>query len=890
MEKAIFTYPKILLFVLLLGSQLCLAQNGNFLDKLITYDVYKKDLQSVLLELSDISERNISFKTELVPKDILVSINAKNQRFETVLKYCLKDAYLTYEVVGNQIILKEDIEALAKAPKTLSGYIEDIESGERLPNANIYLKDFSKGVTSNAYGYYSLTLPKGIHNVIYSFTGYSDISEFFELKEDKTINIQMQPSIKLNEIVILDKYNTIEDRVSDAVALPLEKLRSVMSLGGEADILRLAQTQAGITSGADGFGGIHVRGGEVDQNLILYDGVPVYHAGHALSVFSIFNPSTIKSTELIKNGFPARYGGRLSSVVDVRTKEGNSKSYHGDFSIGSMAVKGTFEGPIIKDRASFIFSARRTFLDPWIKQISKFQKNLNDDEGYTNYYFYDYSAKVNFSINRSNRLFFSYYNGIDKFNNYTNTITNQENLKLRELKENVWDWGNTISSIRWNSVLSKKLFLNITAYQTEFGFDLFEQNRYEATGSTVIDSIKSFSGNLYKTQIKDKGIKADLEFMLIPEYVIRIGGHGIRHKYNPGLLSISSLNPLIDPNTQLTLQSLRDTLQEANIIGSEYNVYLENQFKIGGRLFANIGVHASNIDVDGTSFQSIQPRASLQFNLSQGVSFSASYSGMNQYLHLLSNSGLGLPNDIWLPSTPLLKPQESKQSSVGFAFAHDDDWVVNVSGYYKTMSNMVTYPEGGVFSILDDGDWESELPIGKGKAYGGELSFKKNFGKFSGWCNYTLAWSKRKFNQVNLGREFFARYDRRHNFKMVAVYRINERTEFSFNYTYGSGHPFTVPTDIIASPLPNSVEPLFIYTERNNVTLPNYHRLDFGFNFYSKYKWGQQKITFGLYNAYNRQNPFYIDIRRNRVNLQRFELVQISIFPILPAISYNLAF
>ena len=874
----------------LLGSVLS-AQSALPDEILINYVAKNKTLKEILVELSDKSGVNISYNDGIIPDKEIEPFFVRNKRLGLVLDNILTDTDLKYRIVGNELVVLRDEYANLDDLFTLSGYIRDKGTGETLIGANIYdVYEKTFGVVSNTAGFYSIRLPKGEREITFSYLGYQKQVQNIAMDGDKRMDIDLEGRILLNEVVIIDKYINPAEEIEDLEVLPVEKLSSMSSLGGEADILRMAQLQSGISTGADGFGGLHVRGSDVDHNLILLDGVPVYNAGHALGIFSIFNSSVIKNAKLIKNGFPARYGGRLASVLDIRTKDGSLRSVHGDVNIGTAAVKGSLEGPIIKDKVSFIVSGRRTSLDPWIKQSSRF---IFENDGSLNYYFYDLNGKLNFKLGDNNKVTVGWYGGRDRFNRDVLDISNfQTGIfagdELQEFTENIWAWGNQIGTFRWNSNLGKKVFANLSVHYSKFDFSLFENTRVKRFTPMELDTAVTFAGSLFKSEIQDYGANLDLNFLISNNYSLRIGGNAVRHDFNPGIIT-QSHRDFPNPETVfLTLDDLTAALQEPNIVGDEFRAYIENEVTLG-KLRFNLGAHASMISTGGTSYRSIQPRFSGKLDLAKRVSFKASVSYMNQFLHLLSNSGLGFPNDVWLPSTDIIEPQEARQGSVGLEFDLGRSWTAGLGGFAKDMQNVIASQEGGIFSLVNTRDWENEIVTGVGEAYGFEVDLRRRLGKFNGWINYTYSKATRQFDDLNLGKPFPASFNREHSVKASWLYQINNNAEFTFNWTYGTGTYFS-ELDGLLPVTEDRARVILLYRELNAAQLEDYHRLDISINFYNKYSWGQQKMSIGVYNAYNRTNPLFREYKRSLTDPTNYDYFGTSLFPILPSFSYNLAF
>jgi len=534
---------------------------------LVTYQANKKPLKEVLLDLSEKSEVSIAFQDEIIPVDSLVSITIRRKQLGLALDELLEDTNVKYKNIGSSIVLVNDIYKQTKGDKkTISGVLTDIESGETLVFANVFLFDKSAGVTTNEYGFYSFTLPKGLQRIYYSYAGYQQEIREIELIEDQVMNVQLKPyNILLNEVVISDKRKSNQEEVPQSQdVLPVDKINSMLPLGGDADVVRLSQMMPGVNSGADGFGGLSVRGGSVDQNQILLDGVPIYNTNHALGLFSVFNSQIIKSATLIKGSFPARYGGMLSSVLDIRTRDGNKNRLRGDLGVGLLAMKGSLEGPI-GDKGSFLVAARRTFADIWIGSITSALNESNQKRGSTNYYFYDLNAKLNFELNDKSQLFINFYNGKDVFGNEVTSNSSLDGIRREELDVVDWNWGNTLLSLRWNNQLSKKSFLNTTLYSTRYNYRSFDHDRFSEFIEPPDNIAVNYRAGLYSSAIHDLGLRFDFDYIPSEKHTIRMGGSLINHAFSPGLLIVSNINDSALKGDTVTVETLERSNENGKV-------------------------------------------------------------------------------------------------------------------------------------------------------------------------------------------------------------------------------------------------------------------------------------------------------------------------------------
>jgi hypothetical protein len=755
---------------------------------------------------------------------------------------------------------------------TISGYIKDIDTGESLIGATVFHAKSGAGASANTHGFYSITLETDSVLLIASYVGYEHHLFKFRLHRDTTININLTGSTVLDEVVVnASKADAIHEITKmSSVSVPIEQIKALPAFFGETDVLRVLQLMPGVSAGSEGSTGLYVRGGGPDQNLILLDGVPVYNASHLFGFFSVFNADAINHVELIKGGFPARYGGRLSSVIDINMKDGNMKEVKGEGSVGLIAAKTTVEGPITKDKTSFIFSARRTYIDVLARPFIEAANNGTS----AGYYFYDLNLKVNHIINSKNRLYLSTYAGDDKaysrYKDSFNNVTTKEEFGLR--------WGNIITAARWNHVINPKLFANFTATFSRYRFTVFDKfNETDAQPGQPIET--DFYENRYISGIRDWALKADFDWIPNPNHYIRFGSSAIAHRFSPGVLAYRSSE---EADTTLGAKSTN---------AQEFFVYAEDDWKVSEVLKFNIGIHAAGFQVENVWYYSLQPRLSSRFLLRDDLSLKASYSTMTQFIHLLTNAGIGLPTDLWVPSTARVKPQQSWQAAIGLAKTFKGTYEISLEGYYKEMTNIIEYKDGASFIQLGE-DWQDQVAInGFGESYGTELLLQKKVGRVTGWLGYTLSWTNRQFDDINFGKEFPYRYDNRHDINVAVTHEWNKRMDFSMAWVYTSGNAVTLPLALYQTVGTND----FVYTDdieyyegRNASRMRDYHRLDISFSWWKNKKWGQRKWTLAVYNAYNRLNPFFIDIGSDKKGDPAF--VQYSLFPILPSITYSFKF
>ncbi len=800
-------------------------------------------------------------------------------------------------------LLAATTSAFGQRTFTISGYIEDAKSSEKLISAALVDSRSGSGVVSNTYGFYSLTLPAGAVELKSSYVGYKQQKFDFRLRRDTVITIKLEEADDIETVEIsAKKQNRIESRVQmSQVVVPIEQIKKIPALLGEVDVLKALQLLPGVQGGTEGTNGLYVRGGSPDQNLILLDGTPVYNVSHLGGFFSVFNGDAVKNVTLTKGGFPARFGGRLSSIIEIDMKEGNMKEFHGEGGIGIVASRITLEGPLIKDKVSFMVSARRTYLDVLLKPfLPKNAATNNRGGGGPNggagaastqsvdlaLYFYDLNAKINWKISDKHRLFLSAYNGLDIFKNgIKNTETATGNYSNTS---NGINWGNLTTNFRWNWLISNKMFANTTVTSSRYGFSTNFTS--EAKRDTLITSRSA----KYDSGIKDYGIRTDFDYVMNPKNRIRFGAGTTQHTYTPGVLQFELQDRL----------GVLDTTVGSSIVKSlESYVYVEDELNLGA-LKLNGGLHASTFNVEGKTYSSVQPRLSANYLLKNDWAIKASYASMQQYINLLTNENIGLPTDLWVPSTARIAPQQSEQYAIGTAKTIKNDYEFSVEAYYKTMSNVISYREGANF-LGTQGNWEDKIVQGKGKAYGLEFFVQKKEGKTTGWIGYTLSWNFRQFDAINSGIEYPFKYDRRHDISVVVSHEFSKNFSLTGSWLYGTGNAITLATNDF--PLitrnntninrdPRQLVEVSTLGEKNAFRMPAYHRLDVNFEFIKKKKYFTRKWSVGAYNAYSRANPFYII--RDEITITKPDgtqgtqpvFRQVSLFPIIPSITYGFKF
>ena len=760
---------------------------------------------------------------------------------------------------------------------TLSGYVRDSLSGESLIGASITVAGQGMGVSSNRYGFYSITLPEGNYTLYITFAGYHAMQAEISLHQNIVHNFHLLPRSVLQEVVVSSRRRdgNVTNAQMGKIDLSMAQVKSVPVLLGEVDLLKTLQLLPGVRNAGEGNTGLYVRGGGPDQNLILLDDAIVYNTGHLFGFFSVFNSDAIKNTSLIKGGMPAQYGGRLSSVLDVAMKEGNMKKFEVEGGIGAIASRISVQGPLKKDKASFIVSARRTYIDVLVKPFINKESQFHG----SGYYFYDLNTKVNYKFSEKDRLYLSGYFGRDVF-----TFRNARRSFSADIP-----WGNATATLRWNHVFNRKLFANTTLVYNDYGFSFAAaQNDF---------ALRLSSG------IRDWNAKADVDYYPMPEHKLRFGALYTYHTFKPNILTGGQGDVTFEPNT------------ESKKYAAETGLYIQDDWELNDRIRIHAGIRYSSFaqlgpykifqrDVDGNktdstvygrgktvkSYAGFEPRFTIRYSISDKTSVKASVTRNYQYIHLVSNAGSTLPTDLWVPSTYRVQPQVSWQYATGvFKNFADNTYETSVEVYYKSMDNQIEYSEGYTPSLKDP---EEEFTFGKGWSYGAELFVNKTKGKFTGWIGYTLSWTWRKFAGLNEGMKYPAKYDRRHDMSVVAMYELNKKWKFSAVFVYGSGNATTLPERfyIIGGVLTQE------YSKVNQYRLPAYHRMDLSATLTPKQKPGkklQQSWVFSIYNAYSRLNPYFIYFDQSGSPYDGtlgVEALQVSLFPIIPAVTWNFRF
>lgn len=874
--------------------------------RMVTLNMQKASVREILDEIQKQTGVTFSYESSLLSGLQKTTFRADDEALTDCLTRLFANLPVVYKMTGNVVVLK-------RKPKqvTVSGFVRDKRSAESLIGASVYEAHSRVGTASNNFGFFSLTLPPGDITIRSSYIGYTSHQHILNgLERDTVLAIELEPSASLEEVVITGQSNDKQSVLSTqmgALEINQQTIRSTPVMFGEADIIKTLQLTPGVSAGTEGTAGMYVRGGNVDENLFLIDGNPVYQINHIGGIFSAFNPEAISGMDFFKSGFPSRYGGRLSSVVDVHTKEGNMKEYHGSASIGLISGNLNFEGPIIKDRTSFNIGLRRTWLDVLSAPAIAIANKITKKDGTrlrARYAFHDLNLKVNHIFNDRSRMYLSLYNGNDVLKGGSTDFPDQDSDNNYNYDSDVsLRWGNIMATAGWTYVFNNRLFGKVSGVFTRYHSRLRNTEHDVVGNEGDEDYSDSFRENETNTGITDFGLRTSFDYLPASAHHIRFGGDYLVHRFHPEYNRSVAYEKNEETSVEIGQEFANDLLW-----GHEAGVYAEDDWTLSSAVRLNAGLRFSLFNVQGKTYTGLEPRVSLRWLLDDNLSFKASYSRMNQYVHLISNSFISLPTDAWMPVTRKLKPLISDQVSAGFYYNLNKEYNFSVEGYYKTLDNLLEYRDGHTFtpSFVN---WEDKLTAGEGSSYGAEFMVRKETGRTTGWVGYGLSWSDRQFDELNQGARYPARFDNRHKLNIVVMHKISPKVELSAAWSYASGNHVTLSLENYyengtGSPTNNdnrymgASESIDYYEGRNNYQLPAYHRLDLGIKIYRPKKKGRMGIwTVSIYNVYSRMNPFMIYKSDKTVpdpgssygkNVPVFKTI--GIMPIIPSISYTYKF
>ena len=754
---------------------------------------------------------------------------------------------------------------------TVSGTVRG-GHGEALPGASVAVPALNTGTAADSLGHFSLALPAGRHQLIVAFVGYQQITRDLNLTKNQRLSFALDASGNELSEVVVEGAVTLEQKLRTTQMgvehLSIQEAKLLPALFGEVDILKTLQLKPGVQSGGEGTSGLFVRGGSADQNLVLLDNTLLYNPNHLFGLFSVFNSDAVQSVDLYKSGFPAQFGGRLSSVVDVKLREGDRQHYVATGGVGLISSRLTYEGPINKGKGSFIVSGRRTYFDIFTRALNKANEGKENYSPIPDYYFYDFNAKANYTLGDKDQLFLTGYLGRDIFGfNSTNGF------------DFTFQWGNTIGSLRWNHVFSPRLFVNTTVSVSDYKYNLTNK---------LADA---FSFNL-GSRITDYTGRTDFEYTPNDRHLLKAGAILTQHTFGVGRLNANTNDGRVNFGSDVSYYGLEGAL------------YASDNYKATDKLQLEGGLRLTGFRSGSNQYGGLEPRAAARYSFNDRTSFKLNYAMMYQYVHLVTNSGASLPTDIWYPSRLSVKPQQSQQVSAGVSFLlGGGKYLLTNEVYYKWGRNQVDFKDGA--QLFVNPELDQEFIFGKSWAYGNEVYLEKKTGRTTGWIGYTLAWSWRNFqpqngtNGVNNGQDFHPNYDRRHNLTVVVIHKLNTRISLTASFIYTSGNLTTLPLgrfgvqDIPGSSTGLDPRPVPIYPDRNSYRLIPYHRLDLGV----VYKIGtrlNQDLTLSIYNAYNRRNAYFIffDTVKDKATGRTvaFTAKQVSLFPVIPSLTYNFRF
>lgn len=829
-------------------------------------------LRDVLNQIEAQSMVRFSYSDDVIPVDKPIQLKLRNVRLYNALQQIFANTFIDFKENGMQVLLfRKDLHLNPEKEFTISGFVREATSGEPLLGVHLAVANSYLGTTTNAYGFYSIKLRSDTFHLQISYVGYQTREQFILLDRDIQLNMVLVPNAELKEVVVEGKKGepTPELKSISKMEVPIAEIAKIPALFGEKDVFKAFKLLPGVQFGNEGQANMFVRGGGADQNLVILDDATVYNAFHLFGLFSLFNGDALRSAQLTKGGFPARYGGRLSSVMDIHMKDGNKQSYHGTGTIGLLSSKFTLEGPIKKNVSSFLISGRRMYWDMILNNFLRSrQQNLT-------FYFYDITAKADYIFSDKDKLFLSAYTGRDRYGLSEGNSQYSSGSGI--------NWENITSTLRWNHVFNQKLFMNTSLILSNY------QLRVNSTGTY---DFKKYEARLF-SGIRDFSVKADFDYSYSQKRKLKFGLISTSHHFTPhGYYEYNELGGRL-------------------IAGSEhYNsqesaVYLEDHYQMNRHVSFVNGLRVSHFNSSGKNYVRAEPRLSFCYNPNKISSFKIAYTLMNQYIHLLTNTGVGLPTDLWVPSTPNIGPQQSQQIAGGYSrLIRKLRSVMSIEAYYKYSTGVIGYKEGATFIEVNPNNepakvnWEQNVTQGRSWSYGGEFLLQKKTGPFTGWVAYTLSWTYLQFDELNRGQKFFARYDRRHSVALVGNWEINSNITLNATWIYGTGNAITLPVASFYAVQHNPTSPDFNnsilgsqiqeYGLRNQYRMSPYHRLDCGIQFHRKRRTWSRIWEISVYNLYNRKNPFYYYISTDSQG--NASLQQRSYFPIIPSVSYTIKF
>lgn len=846
--------------------------------KQITLSSKKAKIANILAQISEQSSVVFSYKSASISKIPKLNFRQQTMTLGIFLESVLKAHYIKYTFIPPNVIVLAQLEKQEQEKYSISGFVSDSITGEKLIGCNLIFQGEDIGIATNHEGFYSIQTLKDSLILQVSYIGYRTKNIRLEPSSDIRLDISLTPSINLPIVIVSSsgENNSITKDNGNNIHLKGDRIGELSPLFGESDVFRTLQLLPGIQSVGEGTPGLFVRGGSPDQNLVLLDGIQLYNPIHIFGFYSIFNPGIVKDVSLKKGAFSAKYGGRLSSVIDVITKDGNNQKIQGEGMLGIMGSRIVLEGPIDKShKTTFVVSARRSHIDLLLSPFIKANLSTQNAGFLSAYYFYDLNGKITSKLNQNSKLTLSFYNGGDNVSLSNSFKLDNSQHQIKEKDKQSFSWGNTVASIRWSQIVSSKTILKTTLWYSAYNFG--NQSRYSFEETTKDSSRENFFDYRFESLIRDMGINSDLEYFITKKWKLNSGIQYIFHYFQPGVTTLTSNLPNLEPEKKTT---------EINI-GAESSIYFDNHITLWEKFDIRAGLNIATFIVNKKGYPTLQPRCEIVYNLTKRIAISSGFSRMQQYLHLLSNSTVGIPQDLWILATENIAPQNNNQFSLSFKYKGK---FINfgIDAFSKKMSNVIEYKEGENY-LMNSDNWENKISVGIGDAKGIELYIEKSIGRFTGWIGYCLSRSTRQFSDINNGEPFVYRYNRLHDLSSSFTFKIDKQNSISVNFIYATGTPITLPEQIysgISSSAP--LVDVYVPGQKNNYIMPDYNRLDINYSNFKSNRLGLRVWAFGFYNIYNRQNPFFIapgfNDQGNRV------LRQVTLFPIIPSITYRQSF
>lgn len=856
------------------------VDNESMLNKKVSFGNQQLQIEKVFSTVTKQTGVLFSFKSNLIPIHSAILLPASDMTVQEVVLYISKEAHVNWKFIAPNTIVFFPTQ---KPPKVvnirISGFVLDSLYNEKLVAASIHVSNSPDYVLTNQDGFFSIILPKDSVCLSASYIGYESKTICINPLKTSAITFEMShnPMLAIAEVSSSQQSNTLSADKSAAIKLKAGHINETAPLFGESDVFRTMQLLPGVQSVGEGTPGLLVRGGSPDQNLVLLDGIQIYNPVHIFGFYSVFNPSIVKNVTLHKSHFPAKFGGRLSSVIDVHTIDGNTKEIKGEVSAGFVGSKIAVDGPIGSKKAtSFSLSARRSHVDLLLSPFIDPDLSTQQAGFLTAYFFYDINAKLTHRFSPTDKLTISAYAGQDKASINNTFQSTFQGADIIEKDNQQFTWGNKMLSASYAKIISKKFYLKSDIWYVEYGFG--NKNNYSYTRSLPSQSIEeSFFDYQFDSKIQDIGAKISLDALLYNWWDLNIGVYGIEHLFQPGVTSINSNFNSLPPNM----------FSDRRNMGIEYIGFFDNTFKLPHDFTLHTGAQYSSFWVNNENYQKFQPRLHLHKKIGEQLSVTASYANMQQFMHLLSVATTGIPNDLWVLASENIAPQSSDQFSLNAQIQYPK-WNASIAVFTKQMRNVLEYKDATNFLQVSD-NWENNVTSGTAIAEGVELFFEKTAGNLSGWIAYTYNLSLRYFDDINNGIPFYPKNYRKHDFVTYANYKLTSNKSLSVNFVFASGNPITLPEQVLPASLPYQQNlQVFVPGARNNYFLVDYHRLDINYSVYKFNRFGKRVWSFGFYNAYNQQNPFYVTPALN--NDGKRKLRQVTLFPIIPSVNFSQSF